>query len=141
MSLADQNNTKGLALVLPCDALAPSATREALEEFDELDWILGDVMLVASELVTNAVLHSGCASEDDLQVEVALDPERIKISVSDPGRSGEVARQRTAGEFADGGWGLQVVEQLSLRWGTRREGAHQVWAELDRTGGGSALPG
>jgi hypothetical protein len=106
--------------------------REALENFTELGWILGDVMLVASELVTNAVLHSGSIGDDHLDVEIHLGAEQISIAVCDPGRSGEVASVRPAGEFAFGGWGLQIVEQLASRWGTRRTRGYEVWAELDR---------
>ena len=57
-----------MALTLPCAPSAPAAVREELSQLDGLGWILGDVMLVASELVNNAVVHSGCAPHQDLEV-------------------------------------------------------------------------
>lgn len=86
-------------------------------------------MLVTSELVTNAVQHSGCTEEDFLEVIVAAD-DTVRISVTDPGNSGGSARvtQRDAGF---GGLGLQVVEQLATTWGSeRRPEGYVVWAEL-----------
>jgi anti-sigma regulatory factor (Ser/Thr protein kinase) len=86
-------------------------------------------MLVASELVTNAVSHSLCTEEDFLSVQIARDG-RLRIAVLDPGVSGGSA------EIADrpielGGLGLKVVEQLAASWGTERSDAgYRVWAEL-----------
>lgn len=94
---------------------------------------MGDVMLVASELVTNAVVHSGCHSDDVVSVELRLEPEAVLCSVSDPGRSGEEAEPAPY-ERLHGGFGLRVVEQLASRWGRERldGGRYRVWAELAR---------
>lgn len=94
---------------------------------------MGDVMLVASELVTNAVVHSGCSQDDVVSVEFQLSPEVVVCSVSDPGRTGKIARP-AVGERLGGGFGLRVVEQLASRWGTERQdgGRYRVWAEVAR---------
>jgi anti-sigma regulatory factor (Ser/Thr protein kinase) len=87
-------------------------------------------MLLASELVTNAVRHSLCAEDEFLTVRITGDG-RFRIAVLDPGASGESA------EIADrpielGGLGLKVVEQLAATWGTeRRDDGYRVWAELE----------
>lgn len=113
-----------------CDQLAPAAVREKLRSLRGLDGALGDAMLVASELVTNAVVHSDCTEDEFLSVRVARDG-RLRIAVFDPGASGQSA------EIADrpiehGGLGLKVVEQLAATWGTeRRDDGYQVWAELE----------
>lgn len=119
-----------LSLELPCDPAAPATVRDALSELPGLDWVLGDVMLVASELVNNAVLHSGCPPEDTLDITVALESGAVSVRVLDPGVSGKVARPKPAAEFDQGGWGLKIVEQLSSRWGTRRSDGYEVWAEV-----------
>ena len=49
-----------MALTLPCAPSASAAVREELSRLDGLGWVIGDAMLVASELVNNAVVHSGC---------------------------------------------------------------------------------
>jgi two-component sensor histidine kinase len=87
-------------------------------------------MLVASELVTNAVRHSHCAEDEFLSVSISRDG-HLRISVLDPGGSGKNA------EIADrpldlGGLGLKVVEQLATDWGAERRGdGYRVWAELE----------
>jgi anti-sigma regulatory factor (Ser/Thr protein kinase) len=101
-----------------------------MSRFSDLGWVLGDAMLVATELVTNAVRHSLCGEDDFLTVCVTRDG-RLRISVLDPGGSGRSA------EIADrpielGGLGLKVVDQLASAWGTeRRADGYTVWAELE----------
>src|SRR5947207_15432944 len=81
-----------LSFEVPCDRDAPGTVRDALADIDPPDWVFGDVMLVASELVTNAVVHSGCLDRHLLDVEIHLDDDRITVSVRDPGLSGLNAR-------------------------------------------------
>lgn len=118
-----------LRLCVRCDAHAPGVVRAALAELDEPGWALGDAMLVASELVTNAVRHSGCSEEDHLAVSVVAE-NSLRITVADPGISGDHAATGE-GDVGFGGLGLRIVEQLVTAWGahTRPEG-HVVWAEL-----------
>jgi anti-sigma regulatory factor (Ser/Thr protein kinase) len=94
---------------------------------------MGDVMLVASELVTNAVLHSGCNPDDVVSVQLRVKPDVVTCSVSDPHRTTEVAAPAPENELP-GGFGLRVVEQLAARWGTEweRDGRYRVWAEVAR---------
>jgi anti-sigma regulatory factor (Ser/Thr protein kinase) len=120
-----------VSLEVPCDPDAPSVVRHALAQKESLGWVLGDIMLVASELVTNAVRHSGCLPEHHLQIRASLRPQRLRISVSDPGLSGASAKVRELSDFSDGGVGLLIVDQLAHRWGAERADGYQVWAELD----------
>src|SRR5436305_8980734 len=96
---------------VPCDELAPAAVREKIRNLRDLNGALDDAVLVASELVTNAVRHSLCAEDEFLSVRVSRDG-RFRIVVGDPGASGQSA------EIADrpielGGLGLKAVEQLA----------------------------
>src|SRR5947209_9477210 len=79
---------RDLKLDVACDPLAPSTIRRALAEEANVGEKLGDVMLVASELVTNAVQHSGAAQQERLEVELEIATGRLRFSVSDPGPSG-----------------------------------------------------
>jgi anti-sigma regulatory factor (Ser/Thr protein kinase) len=118
-----------LRLQVPCDRQAPAVVRGALHDrFREHARVVGDAILVASELVANAVLHSGCSEEESIQVRVSLGRDRLLIRVRDPGASGREARARDYSPF--GGWGLQIVEQLTDRWGSERGDGHLVWAEM-----------
>jgi anti-sigma regulatory factor (Ser/Thr protein kinase) len=129
-----------LSLDLPCDTEAPALVRAALAEQGDLGWVVGDAMLVASELVTNAVLHSGSGSEHVLHVTAAVDGGCLRICVEDPGPSaGAVAPLPMSplqiSEFSDGGVGLLIVDQLVDRWGVERDGRYRVWAELALSAG------
>ena len=118
-----------LSVDVACDAGAPGAVRSALAGLACLGDDHDDVMLVASELVTNAVVHSGCIHDDLLAVRASISGDQLTISVHDPGVSEQAAQPRgDAG--AGGGWGLRIVEKLATRWGSHRNDGYRVWAEL-----------
>jgi anti-sigma regulatory factor (Ser/Thr protein kinase) len=113
-----------------CDESAPAVVRAAISAVAGVDGIaLEDARMVASELVTNAVVHSQCTEEELLAVRVSGNG-CLRISVIDPGRSGraaEIAERR----LGLGGLGLKVVSELSSRWGSeRRPEGYEVWADL-----------
>ncbi len=115
-------------LDLPRDDRAPTVARRALDELaSELDEsTLEDARLLVTELVTNSVRHG----QGD-QVRVILDrraPDRLRCEVIDDGH-GFLPIARPAGSTQVGGWGLELVEQLSRDWGVR-EGSTHVWFEL-----------
>ncbi len=56
---------------------------------------------------------------------------RLTVSVRDPGFSGQSAGRRAATGLQVGGWGMQIVEALSQRWGEERDDGYRVWAEID----------
>src|SRR5438270_12724678 len=113
-----------------CDTAAPSAVRDAMSSLRGLGWVLGDAMLIASELVTSVIRRAGVRFHDRIEVDVSREGETIAISVSDP--SGVVhtpAAARIASADVDA-FGMLIVDRLSRRWGTQRDGGYQVWAEL-----------
>ena len=59
--------------------------------------------------------------------------ENLLISVHDPGRTAQSAEPAHHTRLEPGGWGLQLIETLSLRWGTERPDGYRVWAELPAT--------
>ncbi len=117
-------------LEVPCDMHAPRVVRSALAATHDGCWSLEDGLLVASELVTNAVRHSGCESPQTLNVRVARCDGHLLISVQDQGRSGAIAEPANNKRRGSGGRGLQIIEQLSVRWGAERPDGYRVWAEL-----------
>ncbi|MFB6663958.1 ATP-binding protein [Streptomyces parvus] len=93
------------------------------------------LILLISELVTNAVVHTGC-------------PAVLRMLFGGGGASGgagtvrvEVADasdcpplQRHAAGEDTGGRGLELVDGLADRWGWLPEGAgKQIWCEVDRS--------
>ncbi|WP_395361001.1 ATP-binding protein [Streptomyces sp. YH02] len=97
------------------------------------------VVVVASELATNAVRHGHVPGRDfHLSLRVTDEPPVARIEVSDtraervPPRPGKLPGPGPGPELADGGRGLLLVEGLADRWGwCPRPGApgKTVWAE------------
>ena len=120
-----------LSLDAGCDSGAAKIARDALRvPLETGGRSCDDGLLVASELVTNAVQYSGGSSVDQLRVDIVCGPECVLISVHDPGLTGQEAEPAQAERPGPGGWGLRLVEMLSLRWGTERPDGYRVWAEL-----------
>lgn len=95
--------------------------------------MLDDAQLLVSELVTNSVRHSGASAGDGVVVRVELTPSMLRIEVEDPGRGGVIGPGAGDGERG-GGFGLNLVQALSERWGVERVavGGTRVWAQLAR---------
>jgi anti-sigma regulatory factor (Ser/Thr protein kinase) len=88
-----------------------------------------EALLVASELVTNAVMH-GSGPGDEISVDVALDGALLRIAVSDAARGGGTPVALTRDEQRPTGRGLAVVDWLA-RWSERVvDGRREVTAEL-----------
>lgn len=87
-----------------------------------------DVLLVVSELVTNACLHA----EGPDQLEITCDNKVIRIEVSDRG-TGQPAPRTPHRAGRPGGHGMFIVQRLCLDWGVVRAPGvtgKRVWAEL-----------
>lgn len=87
-----------------------------------------DVLLVISELVTNAVRHAGAdTAGETIEVTVRSSGEAIRIEVVDFAPATEPRLRR---DNDPGGMGLVVVSGLCPQWGTEQEeGRKTVWAE------------
>lgn len=118
------------SLEVPCDVHAPRVVRKTLAAVHDGGWVLEDAQLVASELVTNAVRHSGCEGEHRLSVDVGRRAGNLIISVHDPGLTHDVAEPAGPHASEPGGRGLQIIQRLSVRWGSERPDGYRVWAEL-----------
>jgi hypothetical protein len=87
-----------------------------------------DVLLVVSELVTNACLHA----EGPDELWIACDNKVIRIEVSDRG-TGQPAPRTPHRAGRPGGHGMFIVQRLCLDWGVVRTpglAGKTVWAEL-----------
>ena len=87
--------------------------------------IVDDLVLVTSELVTNAVLHGSPPIELRLQ----RTQREIVVEVKDD--SVAPPRRRRAGADDEGGRGLSIVEAMTDRWGSRSVADGKVvWATM-----------
>lgn len=116
-----------------CDYQAPGRARsfcigqlrEALEGGSELESLLEDTAIVASELVTNAI-NAGCV---DLRVGMSIFPTHLRLTVLDdaPG----APRHERAGPEDVHGRGVAITAALARAWGVESApSGKQVWAEL-----------
>lgn len=87
-----------------------------------------DVLLVVSELVTNACLHA----EGPDELWLSCDGKVLRIEVSDRG-TGQPAPRTPHRAGRPGGHGMFIVQRLCLDWGVVRTPGvtgKTVWAEL-----------
>ena len=109
---------------------APSEARTAFRRFhpelppDQMQI----VVLLASELVSNAVKH---ADAESIAIRFQVLPEQIRVEVADEGPGFE-PDPATIDASRVGGWGLHLVDELSSRWGVLDGPGSRVWFELDR---------
>ena len=86
-------------------------------------------MLIVSELMTNAVRHSGCEEAEEVELVVEFTPAGLRVAVSDVAGSDSGPVVREQGRVS-GGLGLRVVAALADRWGTDDRSGRRVWAEI-----------
>lgn len=113
----------------PCDATAPVAVRQALRAAQASGAVpaevADDLLLAATELVTNAV-NAGART---VEVLLATPPPYLVLDVTD-----DAPGQPTLGnpsESDTSGRGLRIIETLAEQWGCRPT-AHgkTVWARF-----------
>ncbi len=116
-------------------ALESAATaRQAVGELSDTlpEEVLGDVRLLVSELVTNALRHAGLNDDERIALAVGVTDAAVRVEVTDHGRGFDPSAVPSDPEAAEG-WGLYLVATLSDRWGAESdEAATRVWFELDR---------
>ncbi|WP_433282237.1 SpoIIE family protein phosphatase [Pseudonocardia xinjiangensis] len=130
---------------LPPDARSAGRARrmlqEALRDLDVPTSENGDggdlvdtVVLLASELCENAVLHAGT----EFEVALTVTEDEVTVAVTDRGAGPlelHLAQPRQRyGRAASHGRGLALVQRLATTWGTRHEsdGRHIIWFSVSR---------
>ncbi|MET7443312.1 ATP-binding protein, partial [Streptomyces sp. NPDC005568] len=84
------------------------------------------VLLVVSELVTNALVHT----DGPVRLDLTLLGNRLRITVADNSPRTPI-KPTSIGWEATGGRGMLLVEAMSASWGTVPvSGGKQVWSEL-----------
>jgi anti-sigma regulatory factor (Ser/Thr protein kinase) len=122
---------------LPRELESAAAARQAVGELSSKlpDEVLGDVRLLVSELVTNALRHADLSAEELIALAVRVNDTAVRVEVTDHGRGFDPDSIPTDPEVAEG-WGLYLVATLSDRWGVDSEPeGTRVWFELDRERG------
>jgi anti-anti-sigma factor len=113
-------------------ARARAEVRELLAGHDQTQ--VADIVLLTSEIVTNAVIHPPAGAEGDVGLRILTHRDGVRVEVDDHGGGfdpGAPSRSQP-----DRGRGLFLVDRFSSRWGTDhvrddRGPRFRVWFELD----------
>jgi len=123
----------GLWLDVECGPLGPGQARRAVAECATrlgLDELVDDLLLLVSEMVTNAVRHGA----PPVRLEVLADDLVVRLAVGD-GHPG-LPRPREVDDDAEGGRGMVLVDLLAAEHGVRPQPPGKtVWASVPRPGG------
>jgi two-component sensor histidine kinase len=94
-----------------------------------------DVLVLVSELVTNAVRHAGADESETIIVHVAIAPEVLRVEVCDQGPGFDPPAVPQAREDGSGGNGLVLLACLSSSWGVAGDDGTCVWFERELAAG------
>ncbi|MDG4782278.1 ATP-binding protein [Micromonospora sp. WMMD961] len=132
-------------LRLPADAQSPAAARRLVaRQCHAWGWqaVADRAMVIASELVSNAVQHAGT----DMDITVSGAAGSLRISVRDrEGETPDSATPTLPRQVTEGGRGLPIIAALTTNWGFFPFGdGKTVWAAIDGPNGstvsGRAVP-
>ncbi|MEU1309582.1 ATP-binding protein [Streptomyces cinnamoneus] len=127
--------TLSLPAAPPSVAAARRFSERLLAEWG-LQELSGDVTLLLSELVTNAIVHVPEGS-GDVRLVLSRTPDHLVTQVTDAG--GRLPLCAEARPESENGRGMWLVEQIAAQWGHHASGAGKtVWFTLPLPG---ALPG
>jgi anti-sigma regulatory factor (Ser/Thr protein kinase) len=107
---------------------AVDALREALDED-----LVSDLRLLVTELIATRVGRPGPEPGGWLELDVALDTDKVHAEVRDFGpRRVLEPSPFTFEPEASSGWSIYLIDRLSDRWAlSRSESITRVWFELD----------
>jgi anti-sigma regulatory factor (Ser/Thr protein kinase) len=116
-----------------CAGIVRGQLTNVLGDWGCSDDLVADAMLVATELVTNAMLHGGgCTS-----LAAVYDSHCLRIEVGD--RASLPPQKHHYDDGAATGRGLYLVDALSAVWGWEAQAAGKlVWAEIGSPSGAGA---
>jgi anti-sigma regulatory factor (Ser/Thr protein kinase) len=108
-----------------CAAVTRHQLADVLDEWGCSEDLIDDAKLVATELVTNGMLHGGGCTA----LATSFDGQCLRIEVGD--RGGSIPQQHHYHDEAATGRGLGLVAAVSMAWGWEIQVAGKiVWAEI-----------
>jgi anti-sigma regulatory factor (Ser/Thr protein kinase) len=121
-----------LSLDLPARPDSISQARDALGQLRPAvdEPTLLNLRLLVSEVVTNAVRHTGASPDARLRLVVESRDDAVRVEVHDEGPGFEAPSDPRPRPEGTSGWGLVLVQKLSRAWGTEPPPGAHVWFEL-----------
>ncbi|WP_052707293.1 ATP-binding protein [Streptomyces rubellomurinus] len=110
-----------------------TARRLIREQLNSWGWSgdpVDDLVLIASELVTNAVVHA-CHGQGEVGLSLQEFDGDCRLEVRDPRGDLRVRRPHPR-RFTEGGRGIELVRQLAVDFGVivRRDAGKRVWVRV-----------
>jgi serine/threonine-protein kinase RsbW len=120
-----------MQLLLPTVMTSPGEARRACRAFARRNHVeaVDTLLLVLSELVTNAVQYGGAP----IGIRIDCEGYGVRIEVSDALANPADVMPRPSPLDGTGGMGLRIVDAMCVGWGARANGnggGKTVWAEL-----------
>jgi serine/threonine-protein kinase RsbW len=130
----EPNETTDLRERISGGVAAPATARELIARaFADVtrEETLRDLLLLATELVTNAVRHAKVDEDGTIDLSAVARDGVVRVSVTDPGCADRPRMQELSVD-EPGGMGLFLVDQISARWAVEGgdTGPMRVWFEL-----------
>lgn len=115
----------GVRVELPPTSAAPRLARQIILDMNPPAAVLDDMLLVVSELVTNAVEHGA----PPVGMTVSGSSHGVTVEVYDAAGGEPRVRTLERLDAAGGGRGLRLVSEIAADWGVRADGQGKgVWA-------------
>jgi signal transduction histidine kinase len=109
---------------------APVLARHWLANRDLDPEVRDRAILLMSELVSNAVQHSGAGPESHVGIRVCVLAEGLRVEVTDPGPGFSLSNLAEGDRF-----GLAIVDRFAERWGVEGSSPTTVWFEVAGSAG------
>jgi len=125
--LDDRSTIAHVELTLPPEARSVRVARHEVERViaDYPDEVRTTVVLLTSELASNAVVHAGTT----FTVRAHVEPTVVRVAICDSG--GRLPAMAVWDPTTMGGWGLAMVDSVASRWGIEADDTTTVWFEID----------
>jgi two-component sensor histidine kinase len=119
--------TQDVLIALPAEPGAAGIARRALHEARLSEDLEHTVGLLTTELIANALRHSGLRDRDRIILAARFVSDFVRVEVGDPGPGFDPELRH-----GNRGFGLRMVDKLSSRWGVEVQNGTRVWFEVDR---------
>lgn len=125
-----------MQLTLRRNVDAPASARSAVAalaaELEMGHQVAHTLVLLVSEVVSNAVVHSTGPDDAPIGVSATVEEDVVRVTITDAGE-GFVPTERDP-ERVDGGYGLYLVAKAASSWGVESGPPTGVWFEMPLEG-------
>lgn len=119
---------------LPYDVASVGSARRLVGDFAEArlsDGRLDELVLMISEMVTNAVTHGSAEPDGCIGLRLEEDQDVVRVVVTDGGEGFAMDPGSVDDANKDEHFGLLLVDSFADRWGLSLDGTTAIWVEVE----------